>query len=111
MKRYAMRVSERSKPASKERMKSSHFEERIALMSCRQHKDAMNSTQRELAAFHNDFGSAWLFPLALRVNWASTARRRGTYTIAGSKPASPLTGSLVAGRQSLCVSLQVSPGG
>ena len=57
-------VSERSKPASKERMKTSHFEERIAfgVVQTAQRRD--ESTQRELAAFNNDFGGAWLVPPA-----------------------------------------------
>jgi hypothetical protein len=57
-------VSERSKPASKERMKTSHFEERIAfgVVPTAQRRD--ESTQRELAAFNNDFGGAWLVPPA-----------------------------------------------
>jgi hypothetical protein len=57
-------VSERSKPASKERMKTSHFEERIALRVVQTAQRRDESTQRELAAFNNDFGSAWLVPPA-----------------------------------------------
>ena len=57
-------VSERSKPASKERMKTSHFEELIALRVVQTAQRRDESTQRELAAFNNDFGGAWLVPPA-----------------------------------------------
>src|SRR5476651_1575773 len=51
-------VSERSKPASRERMKTSHFEERIALRAVETAQRRDESTQRELATFDNDFGGA-----------------------------------------------------
>ena len=57
-------VSERSKPASRERMKTSHFEERIALRVVQTAQRRDESTQRELATFDNDLGGAWLVPPA-----------------------------------------------
>ena len=57
-------VSERSKPASKERMKTSHFEGRIALSAADAAQRRDESTQRELATFDNGFGGAWLVPPA-----------------------------------------------
>ncbi|HEY1209758.1 MAG TPA: hypothetical protein VGE85_10350, partial [Terracidiphilus sp.] len=57
-------VSERSKPASRERMKTSHFEERIALGAVETAQRRDEPTQRELATFNNDLGSAWLVPPA-----------------------------------------------
>jgi hypothetical protein len=41
-------------------MKTSHFEERIALSVVQAAQRRDESTQRELAAFNNYFGSAWL---------------------------------------------------
>jgi len=60
----ASSVSERSKPASRERMKTSHFEERIALCAVETAQRRDESTQRELATFDNDLGGAWLVPPA-----------------------------------------------
>jgi hypothetical protein len=57
-------VSERSKPASRERMKTSHFEGRIALGATDVAQRRDESTQRELATFDNDLGGAWLVPPA-----------------------------------------------
>jgi hypothetical protein len=57
-------VSERSKPASRERMKTSHFEERIVLRATDVAQRRDESTQRELATFDNDLGGAWLVPPA-----------------------------------------------
>ena len=59
-----MIVSERSKPASRERMKTSHFEECIALGAVETAQRRDESTQRELTTFHNDFGGEWLVPPA-----------------------------------------------
>ena len=53
-------VSERSQPASRERMKTSHFEERIAFGAVETAQRRDESTQRELATFDNDLGGAWL---------------------------------------------------
>lgn len=53
-------VSGRSKPASKGRMKTSHFEERIALDAVETAQRRDESTQRELATFDNDPGGACL---------------------------------------------------
>jgi hypothetical protein len=39
-------------------MKTSHFEERIALRAVQTAQRRDESTQRELTAFHNDFGGA-----------------------------------------------------
>ena len=41
-------------------MKTSHFEGRIALSALEKAQGRDESTQRELAAFDFDFGSAWL---------------------------------------------------
>jgi len=57
-------VSGRSKPARAGRMKTSHFEERIALSAVETAQRRDESTQRELATFHHDFGGAWLVPPA-----------------------------------------------
>ena len=57
-------VNERSKPASRERMKTSHFEGRIALGATDVAQRRDESTQRELATFDNDLGGAWLVPPA-----------------------------------------------
>ena len=57
---FVLDVSERSKPASWERMKTSHFEERIALGVVETAQGRDESTQRELATFHNDIGGEWL---------------------------------------------------
>ena len=57
-------VSERSKPASRERMKTSHFEGRIALSAIPTAQRRDEPTQRELATFDNDLGGAWLVPPA-----------------------------------------------
>src|SRR5688572_10607749 len=53
-------VSERSKPASRERMKTSHFEGGIALSAIGVAQGRDESTQCELATFDNDLGGAWL---------------------------------------------------
>ena len=53
-------VSGRSKPARAGRMKTSHFEGRIALSAEERAQGRDESTQRELATFHNDFGGTWL---------------------------------------------------
>jgi hypothetical protein len=45
-------------------MKTSHFEERIALGAADAAQGRNESTQRELAIFDNDLGSAWLVPPA-----------------------------------------------
>ena len=45
-------------------MKTSHFEERIALSAVETAQRRDESTQCELATFHNDFGGAWLVPPA-----------------------------------------------
>ena len=45
-------------------MKTSHFEERIVLRATDVAQRRDESTQRELTAFNNDFGSAWLVPPA-----------------------------------------------
>jgi hypothetical protein len=57
-------VSGRSKPAKEGRMKTSHFEERIALRAMQTAQRRDESTQRELATFNNDLGGAWLVPPA-----------------------------------------------
>jgi uncharacterized repeat protein (TIGR03803 family) len=57
-------VSERSKPASRERMKTSHFEERIALRVVQTAQERDERTQRELATLDIDLGSEWLVPPA-----------------------------------------------
>jgi hypothetical protein len=57
-------VSGRSKPAREGRMKTSHFEERIALRAVQTAQRRDESTQRELATFDNDLGGAWLVPPA-----------------------------------------------
>ena len=41
-------------------MKTSHFEERIALRAMQTAQRRDESTQRELATFDNDLGGAWL---------------------------------------------------
>jgi len=56
----ARSVSGRSKPAREGRMKTSHFEERIALRAMQTAQRRDESTQRELATFDNDLGGAWL---------------------------------------------------
>jgi len=61
---YPATVSGRSKPARAGRMKTSHFEGRIALSAVERAQGRDESTQRELATFHNDFGGAWLVPPA-----------------------------------------------
>jgi len=43
-------------------MKTSHFEERIALSAMQTAQRRDESTQRELATFDNDIGGAWLVP-------------------------------------------------
>lgn len=55
-------------------MKTSHFEERIALRAdcTAQRRDEF--TQRELTTFHNDLGGKWLVPAADR---ARTGHRPG----------------------------------
>jgi len=53
-------VSGRSKPARKGRMKTSHFEGRIALSAVRTAQRRDEHTQREPATFDFDLGSAWL---------------------------------------------------
>jgi len=45
-------------------MKTSHFEERIALGAVETAQRRDKPTQRELATFNNDLGSAWLVPPA-----------------------------------------------
>jgi hypothetical protein len=45
-------------------MKTSHFEERIALSALEKAQGRDESTQRELATFDNDLGGAWLVPPA-----------------------------------------------
>ncbi|MFZ0828243.1 MAG: hypothetical protein WAO02_12550, partial [Verrucomicrobiia bacterium] len=45
---YVFCVSERSKPASRERMKTSHFDERIAFGAVETAQRRDESTQREL---------------------------------------------------------------
>src|SRR5207249_1083561 len=49
-------VSGHSKPATKGRMKTSHFEGSIAYWAARAALDRNERTQRELAAFDCDFG-------------------------------------------------------
>jgi hypothetical protein len=49
-------------------MKTSHFEGRIALSAEERAQGRDESTQRELATFHNDFGGAWLVPPAAAGN-------------------------------------------
>ena len=57
-------------------VKTSHFEERIALSVVPTAQRRDESTQRELAAFNNDFGGGPCDPAGgLRMNWASTASR------------------------------------
>ena len=53
-------VSGRSKPASTGRMKTSHFEGRIALGAAVAALGRDESTQREPATFDFDFGGTWL---------------------------------------------------
>jgi hypothetical protein len=53
-------VSGRSKPAREGRMKTSHFEGRIALSAVRTAQRRDEHTQREPATFDFDLGSAWL---------------------------------------------------
>jgi predicted metal-dependent hydrolase len=62
--KVSVSVNERSKPASRERMKTSHFEGRIALGATDVAQRRDESTQRELATFDNDLGGAWLVPPA-----------------------------------------------
>jgi hypothetical protein len=57
-------VSGRSKPAREGRMKTSHFEERIAVRVVQTAQRRDESTQREPATFDNDLGGAWLVPPA-----------------------------------------------
>jgi hypothetical protein len=45
-------------------MKTSHFEERIAFGAVETAQRRDESTQRELATFNSDLGSAWLVPPA-----------------------------------------------
>jgi hypothetical protein len=45
-------------------MKTSHFEERVAFGVLQMAQRPDESTQGEIAAFNNDFGSAWLVPPA-----------------------------------------------
>jgi zona occludens toxin (predicted ATPase) len=45
-------------------MKTSHFEGRIALSAADAAQRRDESTQRELATFNNNLGSAWLVPAA-----------------------------------------------
>jgi hypothetical protein len=61
---FKITVSGRSKPARAGRMETSHFEERIALSAVETAQRRDESTQRELATFHHDFGGAWLVPPA-----------------------------------------------
>jgi hypothetical protein len=53
-------VSGRSKPAREGRMKTSHFEGRIALCAVETAQRRDEYTQREPATFDFDVGSAWL---------------------------------------------------
>jgi hypothetical protein len=57
---FAENVSGQSKPASKGRMKTSHFEGRIALSAEETAQGRDEHTQRELATFDFDIGGAWL---------------------------------------------------
>lgn len=73
--RLEISVSGRSKPARAGRMKTSHFEGRIALCEADAAQGRDEPTQRELAAFDFDFGGARLVaPADLRGNWTSTGR-------------------------------------
>src|SRR4051812_5653011 len=58
--RVAHRVSGHSKPATKGRMKTSHFEGSIASWAAEAANDCDEQTQRELAAFDFSFGGQWL---------------------------------------------------
>jgi hypothetical protein len=60
----AANVSGQSKPARAGRMKTSHFEERIAFGAVERVQGHDESTQREPATFDNDLGGAWLVPPA-----------------------------------------------
>ena len=51
-----MNVSGQSKPATKGRMKTSHFEGSIAYWAALAAPERNERTQRELAAFDNNFG-------------------------------------------------------
>jgi hypothetical protein len=55
-------------------MKTSHFEGCIALGAADAAQRRNESTQCELATFHNDFGGAWLVPPA---DCARTGRQPG----------------------------------
>lgn len=71
-------VSERSKPASRERMKTSHFEEHIALSAVETAQERDESTQHELATFNNDLGGAWLVSPAHCAGTGHSPRDGGT---------------------------------
>ena len=78
VKRYVGTVSERSKPASRERMKTSHFEEHIALSAVETAQERDESTQHELATFNNDLGGAWLVSPAHCAGTGHSPRDGGT---------------------------------
>jgi len=67
-------------------MKTSHFEERIALRATDVAQRRDESTQRELATFDNNLGGAWLVPPA---DCARTGHPPGdggaTFTVGGFK--------------------------
>ena len=76
-------------------MKTSQFEERIALRVVPTAQERDERTQRELATFNIDLGRAWLVPPA---DCAGTRHPSGDgggeyLRLAGSKPAKVLTGS------------------
>jgi hypothetical protein len=61
---YNNLVSGQSKPAREGRMKTSHFEGRIASSAADAALGRGERTQCELTAFDFDFGGAWLVPPA-----------------------------------------------
>ena len=88
-------VSERSKPASRERMKTSHFEERFALRVVPTAQEREERTQRELATLDIDLGGEWLRPTGgLRGTGHSPGDGGAAFAIGRfKKPAKVLTGS------------------
>jgi energy-coupling factor transporter ATP-binding protein EcfA2 len=82
-KNKAAGVSGRSKPASKGRMKTSHFEGRVASCAADAAQGRDESTQREPATFDNDLGSPWLVAPADRARTGPQPRDGAPVSAAG----------------------------